>query len=318
LNSLARKETFFPSATAVAAATPVTAPARRASPLALDGLFWRRVAQRLACHGPSWFVRWAPPIIGASIALLFPASRRVISKHLARARGPVGGWRNVLDVCATFANFASCLTDVLAGGSKNASPPDASILGHPDVDTLLASHGGIIFATAHTAGWESLGALLIRQHRKRVMIVMRRERHEGARRLQDSIREAHSGVQIVHVDGDPLASLPLVRHLRDGGVVALQIDRVPYGMSGRAVSLFGQPGAVPEGPLRLAQLTGAPVVPVFSARTGHRRYEVHLQRPIVVSRRATAAALDAAAQQIADDLSAFVSARPTQWFAFGE
>ena len=126
------------------------------------------------------------------------------------------------------------------------------------------------------------------------------------------------GVQVVHVGGDPLASLPLMHHLRTGGVVALQIDRVPRGMTGRAVRLFGLPGLIPEGPLRLAQLTGAPIVPVFSSRTGHRRYAVHVGEPVRLARRAGPQVVDAAAQHLADALGSFVGTHPTQWFAFQE
>ena len=149
---------------------------------------------------------------------------------------------------------------------------------------------------------------------------MQRERDPGAMELQDAIRQALGGVQIVHVGGDPFASLPLMQHLRDGGIVALQIDRVPHRMTGRAVRLFGLPGAIPEGPLRLAQLTGAPIVPVFSARTGHRRYAIRFRvcEPVHVARRADARALDAAAQHLANALGEFVRGHPTQWFAFQE
>ncbi|HEY3821019.1 MAG TPA: lysophospholipid acyltransferase family protein [Polyangiaceae bacterium] len=294
------------------APVPVDAPLR---PLSLDGLFWRRCARLGASWGPSWFVRWSPPLIGLAIAAVMPGRRRALSTQLARARGPAGLLRNALDVGRTFASFASCIAEVLSTGSKNGVAPEATIHGHPQVDELLAGSRGIIFATAHTAGWESLGALLARRHLRRVMIVMQRERHEGARKLHDAMREAQ-GVHIVHVGDDPLASLPVLRHLREGGVVALQIDRVPPGMCARAVRLFGSAGAIPEGPLRLAQLTGAPIVPVFSARDGYRRYSVYLHAPIVVPRKASPGALDGAAQRLADALGEFVSAHPTQWFAF--
>ena len=256
--------------------------------------------------------------IGAAIAVAAPDIRHRISAQLRRARGRVGSWQNALEVLHTFANFASCLTEALATGSKNGLPPEAVIHRGPRAEALLSGAGGAIFATAHTAGWEILGALLARDHHKRVMMVMQRERDEGARQLQDAVRRAPGGVQIVHVGGDPLASLPLMRHLREGGVVAVQIDRVPPGMAGHAVELFGQPGAIPEGPLRLAQLTGAPIVPVFSMRTGHRRYAVHVLEPICVPRRSGPGAIDAAAQHLADALGAFVGAHPTQWFPFHE
>jgi lauroyl/myristoyl acyltransferase len=288
------------------------------SRLALDGAFWRRAAWLGASCAPAWFVRWAPPVIGAAIALMAPHLRRRISTHLARARGRVGAVRDAVDVVHTFSNFASCLTEVLSSGSKNGGPPEATVRSDPGAERVLSSRGGAIMATAHTAGWESLGALLARDHRKQVLIVMQRERDEHARELQDTLRKLPRGVQILHVGGDPLASLPLIRHLQGGGVVAVQIDRVPAGMAGRSVQLFGRPGAIPEGPLRLAQLTGAPIVPVFSARTGHRRYLVQVHEPIDVPRHAGARAIAAAAQSLADALGEFVSAHPTQWFPFHE
>jgi KDO2-lipid IV(A) lauroyltransferase len=121
---------------------------------------------------------------------------------------------------------------------------------------------------------------------------------------------------VVHVGDDPLAVLPLVRHLRSGGVVALQVDRVPPRLRTRSVTLFGAASAIPEGPLRLAMLTGAPIVPIFAARTGHRRYEVVAHPPIRVARSAGESELDSAAQSVADAMQSFVRARPTQWFHF--
>jgi len=230
----------------------------------------------------------------------------------------VGRLRGAAEVGSTFANFASCLTEVLATGSKNARVPEAVVHCDERVERLLAARRGAIFATAHTAGWEAMGPLLARGHDLRVMIVMRRERDNAACELYDSLREAQGGLRIVHVGGDPLASLPLLRQLREGGVVALQIDRVPAGMSARAVTLFGRPGVIPEGPLRLAQLTGVPVVPVFSARTGHGRYVIHVGEPVTIARRAADHALDAAAQRLADAFGGFVGAHPTQWFPFHE
>ncbi len=285
---------------------------------AIDGAFWRRAARAGATRLPGWFVRWAPPLIGAMIAMASPRARGAILRRLARTRGPASAVRDAIDVLRTFASFASCLTEVLSTGSKNDGVPEATVHRSARVAHLLASSEGLIFVTAHTAGWETMGALLAREHGKRVMIVMQRERDPAARALHDAAREAQRGVQIAHVGGDPLASLPLMRHVREGGVVALQIDRVPRGMAGRSVRLFGGPGVIPEGPLRLAQLTGAPIVPVFSSRTGHRRYAVHLGEPVHVARRAAPAELDMAAQNLADAFGGFVTAHPTDWFAFDE
>jgi lauroyl/myristoyl acyltransferase len=121
---------------------------------------------------------------------------------------------------------------------------------------------------------------------------------------------------VTHVGDDPMCALPLARHLREGGAVALQVDRVPAGMRAREVTMFGAPARVPEGPLRLAALTGAPIVPVFAARVAYKRYLVRVQPAIRLPRSPEGRELDAAAQVLASALEAFVVAHPTQWFHF--
>ena len=63
------------------------------------------------------------------------------------------------------------------------------------------------------------------------------------------------------------------------------MDRLPPGVRGRAGKLFGEPYLVPEGPLRLASLTGAPIVTVLSRRVRYMEYEVVLGSPIRLPRR---------------------------------
>jgi KDO2-lipid IV(A) lauroyltransferase len=284
--------------------------------LSLDGYFWRRMA-RFGARGPEWFARFAPPLIGVAICAMAPAHRRAIARNLRRMRGRRGAIRDACDVARTFATYASCLTEVLGGADARGRAPEALIWGELHVDDALADGRGVLFATAHTAGWEAFGPLLWRDRRLRVLVAEARERNEAARTIQDEARR-EQGLVVTHVGDDPLSGLPLLKHLRKGGVVALQIDRVPAGARARRVSMFGGPGRVPEGPLRLASITGAPILPVFTARTGHRRYEVVVHSPLRVARRPSEAELDAAAQAIADGLQQFVLAHPTQWFHFRE
>jgi KDO2-lipid IV(A) lauroyltransferase len=239
-----------------------------------------------------------------------------VAENLRLVRGERGRWKDAVDVAATFATYASCLAEILGAGSPRGRLPRAVIHGELHVLSAVAEGRGVIFATAHTAGWETVGPLLSRDHGLRVMIAEAAEADPGARAIQDGARLAH-GVLVAHVGDDPLSALPLVRHLRGGGVVALQIDRLPAGMRGRSVSLFGRPAAVPEGPLRLSMLTGAPIVPIFAARTAYRSYEVVAGAPIRPPRHATDHELDIAAQSLADAMQSFVSRYPTQWFHFG-
>ncbi len=289
-------------------------PTLSAAKLSLDGSFWRRWA-RWGARGPEWFVRFAPPIVGLAVCAVAPEERQAIARNLRRVRGRRGAVREAVDVARTFATYASCLTEVLGAGSGSGRVPKAVVFGDLHVEDALAVGRGILLVTAHTAGWEVVGPLLARDERLDVMIVEATERDAAANAIQDDARRAH-GLQVAHVGDYPLSALVLAKHLRGGGVVALQVDRAPRGARARRAMLFGDAGWVPEGPLRLASLTGAPIVPVFVARTGHRRYEVVASAAIRLDRSASDADLDAAAQELAGRLEAFVRARPTQWFHF--
>ena len=281
---------------------------------ALDGSFWRRMA-RFGARGPTWFSRFSPPLIGVAICAFSPRQRRVMRENLRRVRGPRSRLHDTADVARIFATYASCLSEALGGATAGGKLPEAAIDGDEHVRSALGERRGAIFATAHTAGWEVVGPVLRKRRGLPVMIAAAAERDAAARSIQDQARR-DQGLEVAHVGDDPFAGLALMRHLREGGIVAMQIDRVPPGQRAREVRLFGESERIPEGPLRLAALTGAPVVPVFTAREGYRRYRVVASPPIRLQRSAGAAEIDAAAQQIADALGGFVRAHPTQWFHF--
>jgi lauroyl/myristoyl acyltransferase len=284
------------------------------SSLDLEGALWRRLA-RWGSSQPDWFVRLSPPVVGVVVCALAAERRRFVRANLGRVRGSRGRLRDTVDAARTFATYASCLAEVLGSGSPSGRPPRAVVWGELHLLDALADGRGVIFVTAHTAGWETVGPLLAHDHGLRLMIVEQAERDSRASLIQDDARRT-GGLLIAHVGRDPLSALPLARHLSEGGVVALQIDRTPTGQRNRAVRLFGGPGRIPEGPLRLAALTGAPLVPVFASRAGHRRYWVHVEPAVRLARSADDAEMNAAAQTVATAFERFVRAEPTQWFHF--
>ena len=281
-----------------------------------DGLLWRKLARLGAAHGPRWFVEYSPPLVGLCAALLLPRSRRTVRSNLRLIRGPVGRAREAREVAKTFTSYAGCLAEVLSNGSKNSALPDLEVSGRPHMERAVALGRGGIVVTAHTAGWELVGPVLRKHKGLDVVLVMEAERDGGARELQDRARRA-TGMQVAHVGEDPFSSLPLLHKLRDRAALAIQIDRVPSGMRGIPAQIFGAAGEIPEGPLRLAQLSGAPIVPIFCARLGFRSYFAEVFEPVLLPRRPDAKTLEATAQGLADSMTNFVRRYPTQWFDFG-
>lgn len=280
-----------------------------------DSALWRRAVDAGVTYGPDAWVRYSPPMFGLAVAAALPRHRRAVRDNLRRALGPRPRIREAADVAAVFANYASSLTDAFIAGSGRGDPLHVHCPGERLIDDTIREGAGVILATAHTGGWQVAGLNLQSLHRVEMIVVMRPERDARAQEITDTVR-ARAGVRIAHLGDDPLAALPLLAHLRKGGVVAMQMDRLPQGMRGRKSELFGEPFFVPEGPLRLASLSGAPILPVFTRRTGYMEYDVHVAQPVRIPRRPDPGDLDRAARAVLRAMEEFVRENPTQWFHF--
>lgn len=280
--------------------------------LRVDSAFLRRGIQWGAVELPEAFVRASPPLFGYFFALVLPRMRRKVTANLRRV-GASGSPAQTLEV---FARYALTLTESFAAGSGRKDRISARVLGDAHFQQARAAGRGVIIATAHTSGWYVAGPILGSVYEEDVLVVMERERDAAAQELQDRAKE-NLGLKVVHVGSDPLAAMPLLAHLRKGGVVALQMDRVPEGQRGVEVQLGGQPFLVPEGPLTLAALAGAPILVVLGRRLGFLQYEVLVGEAITLPRRPKREETVRAAQQLASQIESFVRRHPTDWFHFG-
>jgi phosphatidylinositol dimannoside acyltransferase len=284
--------------------------------LRLDSAFWRRVMRAGVEKTPEVWVKYSPPLWGLGFWAALPRSRRIVRDNLRRVLGPRPAVQEAREVAAVFANYASCLTEAMLLDGRRyemASLPR----GVERYQACAAEGRGVIIVTAHTAGWEFAGPVMRGVHPGEVWVVMQRERDEHARAIQDRARE-RAGVKVAHIGESAFDALPLLHALRRNAVVAMQLDRVPPGMRFRTADLPGGTWRIPEGPLTLAAVSGAPVLPIFTRRLGFMQYEAEVAEPIRIARRPTDAQLDAAAQAMANAMHNFIQRHPTQWFHFVE
>jgi phosphatidylinositol dimannoside acyltransferase len=283
-----------------------------------DSAFFRRLAHAGARHGPSFWVKYSPGVFGGAFALALPEARRAVRDTLRWVRGSPragGALAEHAEVLETFTCYAHCLAEALAAGRVEAEQAKVSVLGEEHLTRALAKGRGLIVATAHAGPWDAVTRVLRERSAVDVLVAMQAEPDSRARGFHDGVR-SEGGVRIVHVGADPLAGLPLLRHLERGGIVALQLDR--GAPSGRAieVELFGRRFGLPEGPFRLSALTSAPLIPLFARRLGYFDYEIRVSPALELARSADGPALQAAADSVRDVLAAFVRDYPTQWFHF--
>jgi KDO2-lipid IV(A) lauroyltransferase len=273
----------------------------------------RRFAHLGAARGPLWFLRYSPPLIGCVAAVLSSDARHRVIDNLHRIRGPAPKWRDALETMETFGSFAGALAESLAAGSKNERPVELTIEGREHLEPVLG--GPFIVGTIHSGGWDVMGTLLASDYAVDVLVAMAHEVDPRAEKFHDGVR-GRTRVRIAHVGSDPLAALPLLAQLRRGGVVAMQLDRTPPGMRALPVHLLGTESTIPEGPFHLARLARVPILPIFCARLGFRRYRIVIHPAIRLQRDASTEETTAAARSFAEKMTSFLREHPSQWFNF--
>jgi len=268
-----------------------------------------------ARYGPPCFVKYSPALFGAAFACALPEVRKGVRANLRRLKGPRSALTEHADIFRTFIAYAHCFAESIAGDRREARMSKPVVRGREHLERVLAEGRGAVLVTAHTGAWDAAASLLARDYHADVVVVMAAEKDAAARAVSDRVR-ARSGVRIAHVGDHALDALPLLGHLRRGGLVAVQLDRAMNPHTAIGVRLGGLPFLVPRGPFQLAKVSRAPLVPVFARRLGYFRYEVTVLEPIRVDGKAKERDLAVAASAATRAMEDYVATYPTQWFHF--
>lgn len=214
--------------------------------------------------------------------------------------------RNFYDFVADAAQSASLSREQLAGKIE-------LVVGEP---AYLAARkrypNGAVLVTAHMGTFE-VGLAALRNVETNVHVVFKRDAYPAFEFVRKHVH-AILGIHEAPIDDGFPALVRLRDTLRDNGVVVIQADRAMPGQRSETVPFLGGHIRVPTGPVKLAQLTGSPVVPVFVVRSARnrKRFEVHLCEPIFID----AESVDGPAiaqRRITEGIAAFVKRYPEQW-----
>jgi KDO2-lipid IV(A) lauroyltransferase len=134
---------------------------------------------------------------------------------------------------------------------------------------------GVIVASIHQGPAEIvLQAFAARGVRYTAMV----ERLRPAQ-LYDFLLSTRQAYGHRYVDTSLSGTKALIRTLRDGGTVAMLVDRDVLG-TGITIEYAGGHAAVPAGAIELARLTGAPIVPAYALWMPRHRYAATIRPPI--------------------------------------
>jgi lauroyl/myristoyl acyltransferase len=289
----------------------VTAPSNR---FHVRGVFWRQFLVFAILNVPAW----TEPIVIAVWSLLFllwGPGRRGVMRNLKVIKPGSTALMNFFRCYRVFWNYAWTMGDTVRFKELRVMP-DWEFVGWQHFETMQKS-GGAILLTAHMGSYD-LGADLFAETSNQRIIMVRAPEVDPQTHAFEETRKSDK-VQIeFNVEAANLA-LDLLHAVRDGGVVAIQGDRVTPGLSGVTATVFGRPTRLPAGPFALAMAARAPIHPMFIVRRGRRLYRLVACEPIrVPAIRNREEAFSEAVAKWARELENVLRASWYQWFMFEE
>jgi lauroyl/myristoyl acyltransferase len=181
----------------------------------------------------------------------------------------------------------------------------------------MQKSGGAILLTAHMGSYD-LGAHLFAENSNQRIIMVRAPEVDPQTHAFEETRKSDKVQVEFNVEATNLA-LDLLHAVRDGGVVAIQGDRVTPGLSDLPATVFGRTTRLPAGPFALAMAARAPIHPMFIVRRGRRLYRLIACEPIrVPAIRNREEAFSEAVAKWTRELENVLRASWYQWFMFEE
>ena len=251
--------------------------------------------------------------IGAVVWAAAPGLRASVRSNLRRVAGAAVD-RDKLGrrVVSNFVRFVADLGEAQRLSPEALVARATQIEGAEHYEAALAMGRGLIVATAHLGSFE-VGLAVTAAKSPATHVVFATDPFPRFDRLRRQLREK-LGVHEARAEGGWMMWGDLRDALERGDVVVLQADRVMPGQKGRQAALCGEMAEMPTGPVRLAQLTGAPIVPVFAVRTSNDQIKLLIDEPILVSEGGDARdAQEKALQLLADAIGRRIRSYPEQW-----
>ena len=222
--------------------------------------------------------------------------------------------------CVAFAGqvvgqFYDFVVDVGASRSETAEQIRQRIESIAGRDAYLAHRregGGAIIVTAHMGSFE-VGLAALTDVEPHIHVVFKRDAMSGFEALRHRLHQT-LGIHEAPIDDGWGTWMRLREALEINQVVVMQGDRAMPGQKAQAVPVLGGHLMLPLGPVKLAQLSGSKIVPVFAIRSPAGRCRVFAEPPIRVDPEAElVGGVHPALLEWGKAIEKFIAAYPDQW-----
>lgn len=282
-----------------------------------EGPFFRRLMLGGIKHLPQPVKRLTMPFWAGIFYSVLPKARAAVEKNLTQVLGPTSMFESKRRTFQLFRNYAQMLSDTYSLHLELPLPIDVVSVGRDNVVAAVQKKRGVLAVTGHLGMWQVAAFMADWRGLPMFYQAMAEEPNPLVQAFEQRFRERF---RILYTTESSFAVLNLVKVLREGAVLGLQLDRHLGGQK-LEVPFCGKTAWFPSGPVTLARATGAPLVPNFfmvePGERGRVRVVHYLEPAIEVAHTADREAdVQAAMHQLVAVYERFVRRYPTQWYHF--
>jgi lauroyl/myristoyl acyltransferase len=244
----------------------------------------------------------------AAVLYVFsPGRRKLVTENISKT-----GWAATRAVVfGVFRLQATNIIEMFASSRWNSDSMQGwfEFEGRDALDRALAEGKGTILVTGHIGSWE-LGALYLQQLGYELHVVAGVQMNKLLTGAIKETKEKHG----IHVINPEDSYRKLLKALASNAIVALLVDGNIY-TGGEEVPFFGATARVPEGPLRLARASGAPIIGGYCRRLAAKRFKVHME-PLMTARELEAMTQREALERLYGAVERIIGSNADQWCLF--
>lgn len=286
------------------------------SPPTDDGsCFWLRLFFRCAQRAP-WVLRIVRLPVVWSVVRRSAKIRHATAANAERIFG-----RDVIKsdrisfAMQVVGNFYDFVVDVAQSGAMNASQLRSrieAVEGHEEFLATRRDRKGAIIVTAHMGSFE-VGLAALAEFERDIHVVFKRDEFDQFETIRRRLRTM-LGVHEAAIDDGLETWMRLRDALANNQIVVIQGDRAMPGQKAQSVPVLGGHLSLPLGPIRLAQISGSSIIPVFTIRTASGRCRLFVEPAIRVDPDAELInGVHPQMLQWGKVIEKFVAAYPAQW-----
>ena len=214
-----------------------------------------------------------------------------------------------------FANYGEYMADFFCLPQlprRKARAAFSHLKGEEIIQKALRQGRGVILLSAHIGNWE-FGGTMMRLSKYPLAVVSLPHNSAPTNALVNRFREG-KGITVIEVDASPFSSLPILKHLRKNGVVAMIGDKDFFG-NGKLIPYFGRPARFPIGPVTIAMASGAALIPAFVLKQTDGRYFGVLEDAVPLTHEGSREqAIQKNLEKIAAIFETYIRRYPDQWY----